>query len=62
VLSIDGEQSCVRRVMELGLVPGTLCTLERKAPFGGPIEVSIGTIRLGMRLGSELRIMIAGAE
>ncbi|MBU3699035.1 MAG: ferrous iron transport protein A [Candidatus Kapabacteria bacterium] len=62
ILSIDGEQSCVRRVMELGLVPGVVCTVERRAPFGGPIEISTGMTRLGVRLGSELRIMIAGAE
>jgi Fe2+ transport system protein FeoA len=62
ILSIDGEATCVRRCMELGLVPGTVCTVERRAPFGGPVELSTERTRLGVRLGSELQIMIAGVE
>lgn len=52
----------MRRCMELGLVPGTVCTVERRAPFGGPVELSTERTRLGVRLGSELQIMIAGVE
>ncbi|MBU3679398.1 MAG: hypothetical protein FGM32_07300 [Candidatus Kapabacteria bacterium] len=58
ILSIDGEEFCVRRAQELGLVPGVVCCLERRAPFGGPVELSTDIARLGVRLGDELTIMV----
>ena len=58
ILSVTGEDSCVRRANELGLVEGVCCSIERRAPFDGPVEISMGRSRLGVRLGNELSILV----
>ncbi|NOT33148.1 MAG: ferrous iron transport protein A [Candidatus Eisenbacteria bacterium] len=59
ILRIDGEPSLVRRLMELGLVPGTVLTLVRRAPMGDPIEVAARGIHLSLRLSEASRIHVA---
>jgi Fe2+ transport system protein FeoA len=39
VLSIGGERAFRRRLLELGLVPGTEVEVLRVAPLGDPIEL-----------------------
>ena len=48
----------MRRAKELGLVEGVCCSVERRAPFRGPIEISTGRSRLGVRLGKELSVTV----
>ncbi len=43
------EPSYCRRLREMGLIPGTLFTFIRKAPFGDPIEISFRGFRLSIR-------------
>jgi ferrous iron transport protein A len=49
ILRLEGEPVAVRRLMELGLVPGTRITLVRRAPLGDPIEFSVRDVRLSLR-------------
>lgn len=56
ILGIQGEESAVRRAKELGLVPGVLCTVVRKAPFAGPIELATSLAHIGIRVSDELQI------
>ncbi len=44
-----GHDEHITRLRELGLVPGTKVRLVRRAPFGGPVEVSVRGSRLAMR-------------
>ena len=37
------------RLMEMGLLPGTLVRFVRRAPLGGPIEVEIRGFHLSLR-------------
>lgn len=37
------------RLRELGLVPGTMVTVVRRAPLGEPIEICVRGSRLAMR-------------
>ncbi|OQX68941.1 MAG: hypothetical protein B6A08_07360 [Sorangiineae bacterium NIC37A_2] len=37
--SVGGARAFRRRLLELGLVPGTSVTLVRQAPFGDPLEL-----------------------
>lgn len=46
----------MRRAKELGLVPGVLCTVVRKAPFAGPIELATSLAHIGIRVSDELQI------
>ena len=55
---MSGDEISVRRAKELGLVSGVICTLERRAPFHGPVEISTARGRFGVRLGRELMISV----
>ena len=49
VISIDGEGAAVRRLMEMGVVPGAPIRVIKSAPFGDPIEVKIRRYHLALR-------------
>lgn len=49
IAGIDCEPSVVRRLMELGLVPGTDIEMIRRAPLGDPLEVSVRGLHLSLR-------------
>ena len=56
--SITGERSFRRRLMELGLVPGTTVSVVNVAPLGDPIELSIRGYRLSIRRGEAKNIVV----
>ena len=41
ILSVDGDPQVARRLMELGLVPGTPVQVVRRAPLGDPVELRV---------------------
>ncbi|HYP91121.1 MAG TPA: FeoA family protein [Polyangiaceae bacterium] len=49
VLSIGGQSSFRRRLLELGLVPGTRIELVRVAPLGDPVELLVRGASLSIR-------------
>ncbi len=50
VRSIGGASTPLRqRLMELGITIGSEIEVIRKAPFGGPIEISVRGYRLSLR-------------
>jgi ferrous iron transport protein A len=49
IASIGGERSVRRRLMELGLVPGTPVALVNVAPLGDPLELAVRGGRLSIR-------------
>jgi ferrous iron transport protein A len=49
ILRLDGDHGIVRRLMELGLVPGTEVEVVRHAPLGDPVEVRIRQVHLSIR-------------
>ena len=46
---VVGHGPIRRRIMELGLVPGTELTMERYAPMGDPVEVKNKGYHLSLR-------------
>ncbi len=46
---VRGERAVVRRLLEVGLVPGTTVTLRRVAPLGDPIELEVRNFALSIR-------------
>ncbi|MCX6140148.1 MAG: FeoA domain-containing protein [Candidatus Kapabacteria bacterium] len=58
IISIEGDGAVARRARELGLVAGTVCTVIRKAPFGGPIEIATAVSRIGIRPSDGLLISV----
>jgi ferrous iron transport protein A len=49
VAKIGGERAFRRRLLELGLVPGTVVTVEKVAPLGDPLELSARGCTLSIR-------------
>jgi ferrous iron transport protein A len=49
VVRIAGQSSFRRRLMELGLVPGTRVELVRVAPLGDPVELLVRGASLSIR-------------
>ena len=49
VIAIAGQSSFRRRLLELGLVPGTRVELVRVAPLGDPVELLVRGASLSIR-------------
>ncbi len=49
VCAVKGERTFRRRLMELGLVPGTSVCISKVAPLGDPIELMVRGGRLSLR-------------
>ena len=46
---VGGERGFRRRLMEMGLVPGTSVTVMNVAPLGDPLELHVRGSRLSIR-------------
>lgn len=49
IREIEGSSASVRRLMELGLVPGTTVDFIRRAPLGCPYELRVRGTHLSLR-------------
>jgi len=59
VVGIAGQASFRRRLLELGLVPGTRVQVVRRAPLGDPIELSVKGLHLSLRRSEASHIHVA---
>lgn len=46
---VGGPRSYRRRLMEMGLLPGTELSIVNVAPFGDPLEIEVRGCRLSIR-------------
>jgi ferrous iron transport protein A len=49
VARVGGDRAFRRRLMELGVLPGTKVTVVRVAPLGDPLELSVRGCQLSIR-------------
>jgi len=49
VRGLNGAAPTIRRLMDLGLVPGTIVRHVRRAPLGDPLEVLVRGTHLSIR-------------
>ncbi|HEX8029280.1 MAG TPA: FeoA family protein [Vicinamibacterales bacterium] len=49
VSRVSGTRHTVRRLLEMGLTPGTPVTVHREAPLGDPIELRVRNYALSIR-------------
>ena len=49
VARVQGEGTLRRRLMDLGLIAGTIVTMEREAPLGDPLEILVKGSHLSLR-------------
>jgi len=61
VLAVGGEKRLRRRLLDMGITPGTLITVKKTAPMGDPIELFIRGYALTIRLEEAGKITIEEA-
>ncbi len=49
VIALEGDDDAVERLMEMGVIEGTVLEVVRFAPLGDPIEISARGYRLTLR-------------
>jgi len=59
IARLGGDPSVARRLMELGLVPGTRVHVVRRAPLGDPIELAVKGVHLSLRRSEASHIHVA---
>jgi len=64
VESVGGARAFRRRLMELGIIPGTRVEVLRVAPFGDPLELTARGCNLSIRAAEarEVRVTALPAE
>jgi Fe2+ transport system protein FeoA len=58
VSTVSGTRTVVRRLLEMGLVPGTRVTVQREAPLGDPVELRVRNYALSIRRADALGIEV----
>jgi Fe2+ transport system protein FeoA len=59
VSGVGGARAFRRRLMELGIIPGTRVTVLRVAPFGDPLELSARGCNLSIRAAEAREVQVA---
>jgi Fe2+ transport system protein FeoA len=59
---VGGERSFRRRLMELGLVPGTRVELKAVAPLGDPLELLVRGASLSIRRADAALVSVAAGS
>jgi len=59
VLTVGGEKALRRRILEMGITPGTMVTVKKTAPMGDPVELLLRGYVLSLRLKDAEKITIA---
>lgn len=63
VSRVEGQRPFRRRLLELGLTPGTRVEVLRVAPLGDPIEILVRGYRLSLRRADAALVTLSrGAE
>ena len=62
IVSIDCERRLSRRLMEMGLLPGTRVRVIRVAPLGDPIELRVRNYSLSLRRAEAAKIAVSPEE
>ncbi len=50
VIKVEGERKIKRRLYDMGITSGAEIYLRKKAPMGDPIELSVRSYELSLRL------------
>lgn len=56
IASVGGEGALRRRLLDMGLTPGTKIAVRKAAPFGDPLELSLRGYELTLR-GEDAKII-----
>lgn len=59
LVSLEGDRAFRRRLMELGLLPGTSVRVVRRADIGGVLELEVRRARLTVRTSEAGQVLVA---
>ncbi len=59
ITRVEGTGVLTRRLLELGLVPGTRVEVLRRAPLGDPIELRLRKVHLSIRRSDAAAVHVA---
>lgn len=62
VTELCHETAVAARLMEMGLVPGEVVQVIRRAPFGDPVEYRIRGVRISMRAADAACVSVTAAS
>lgn len=62
VLRVGGQPGFRRRLMEFGLVPGTVVEVVRVAPLGDPVQLLVRGCRLSIRRLEAAQVTVFSGE
>lgn len=62
MLAVDGTGVVVRRLMEMGIVPGASVRVVKAAPLGDPLQVCIRDYHLALRRAEARTITVIACE
>jgi ferrous iron transport protein A len=55
---VSGERPIKRRLMDMGLIPGTRVHVRKLAPLGDPMEITVKGIELTLRKADAFNIIV----
>lgn len=58
IRNVGGEGSLRRRLLDLGLTPGTVVMVRKVAPLGDPIEITLRNYELTLRKDEAAQIIV----
>ena len=61
LVSLGGSRAFRRRLMELGLLPGTPVRIVRRAEIGGVLELEVRRSRLSLRTAEAEQLFVAAS-
>lgn len=59
LLAVDGLPALRRRLMEMGLLPGTPLKLIRRMSLGGVVELEVRRSRISIRYGEATKLLVS---
>ena len=62
VQSVDGARAFRRRLLEMGLVPGTSVRIVTVAPFGDPLRIEVRGGQWSIRRAEAAQIQVQGIQ
>ncbi len=62
ISAVGGQGALRRRLLDMGLTPGTVVTVQKAAPMGDPIELHLRGYELTLRLDDAKEITLREVE
>ncbi|AFV24259.1 MAG: ferrous iron transport protein A [Methanolobus sp.] len=62
ILKLTGQRSLRKRILDMGLTPGTKVEVMRRAPLGDPVEFKIKGYNLSLRKKEAQTVLVETVE